>query len=116
MSSGWTGLNRYYPGSYLHPWLILGAAEKVRNLCVELFNTVEIADIFLMAHMDVINMSIQRRTPTKIPPKCIFPGPGKILSLGADVCENPGKFTWQKNISSNCGNTSPTQAFDPLFL
>ena len=45
------------------------------------------------------------RTPEN-PPKCIFPGPGKFLSFGADVCANPGTFglIFDKMYMSNPGN------------
>ena len=45
------------------------------------------------------------RTPEN-PLKCIFPGPGKILRFGADVCADPGEFgqIFDQMYMSNPGN------------
>jgi hypothetical protein len=47
----------------------------------------------------------EARTPENHP-KCIFPGPGKILRFRADVCANLGKFglIFDQMYVSNPGN------------
>jgi len=46
------------------------------------------------------------RNPPENLPKCIFPGPGKILRFEADVCADPGKFgqIFDQMYMSNPGN------------